>query len=122
MPISATFAGAAARNTYYKRVEIHHNWNYEEISMRIRNWGALALIALGLLCAGPVSAQNFPSKPVSIVVPYPAGGATDVIARMIGEKLSQTWAQPVIVNNKPGAGTLIAAEMVAHSPGDGYTL
>jgi tripartite-type tricarboxylate transporter receptor subunit TctC len=122
MPISAIFAGAAARNTYYKSVDIHNNWNYEEVAMRLRHWGVLALIALWALCAGPVSAQHFPSKPVSIVVPYPAGGATDVIARMIAEKLSQTWAQPVIVNNKPGAGTLIAAEMVAHSPGDGYTL
>jgi hypothetical protein len=75
-----------------------------------------------MFCAAQASAQNFPSKPVSIVVPYPAGGATDVIARMVAEKLSQNWGQPVIVNNKPGAGTVIAAEMVARSPGDGYTL
>jgi tripartite-type tricarboxylate transporter receptor subunit TctC len=75
-----------------------------------------------MLCIASASAQNFPTKPVSIVVPYPAGGATDVIARMIAEKLTQSWGLPVIVNNKPGAGTVIAAEMVARSPGDGYTL
>src|SRR5450830_1537629 len=122
MPIFAIFAGAAARNTYYKRVEIHHTKNHKEIAIKLRRWGLRALIALGMLCAAQASAQNFPSKPVSIVVPYPAGGATDVIARMVAEKLSQNWGQPVIVNNKPGAGTVIAAEMVARSPGDGYTL
>jgi tripartite-type tricarboxylate transporter receptor subunit TctC len=90
--------------------------------MNLRHWGVRALIVLGLLCAAPAGAQNFPTKPVSLVVPYPAGGATDVIARMIAEKLTQSWGQPVIVNNKPGAGTVIAAEMVARSPGDGYTL
>ena len=90
--------------------------------MKLRHWGIPALIVLGMLCAGQASAQKFPSKPVSIVVPYPAGGATDVIARMVAEKLSLSWGQPVIVNNKPGAGTVIAAEMVARSPGDGYTL
>jgi tripartite-type tricarboxylate transporter receptor subunit TctC len=90
--------------------------------MNFRIWSIRALMVLGMLCTAPAWAQNFPSKPVSLVVPYPAGGATDVIARMVAEKLSQTWGQPVIVNNKPGAGTVIAAEMVARSPGDGYTL
>ena len=90
--------------------------------MKLRHWGATAAIVLGISCGAPASAQSFPSKPVSIVVPYPAGGATDVIARMVAEKLTQSWGQPVIVNNKPGAGTVIAAEMVARSPGDGYTL
>jgi len=90
--------------------------------MNLPHRSARALLALALLCAAHVSAQNFPSKPVSMVVPYPAGGATDVVARMVAEKLSQTWRQPVVVNNKPGAGTIIAAEMVARSPGDGYTL
>ena len=90
--------------------------------MKLRHWGIRALVVIGMFCAVQASAQNFPSKPVSIVVPYPAGGATDVIARMVAEKLSLSWGQPVIVNNKPGAGTVIAAEMVARSPGDGYTL
>jgi tripartite-type tricarboxylate transporter receptor subunit TctC len=59
---------------------------------------------------------------VTLVVPYPAGGATDVIARLIAEKLPAAWGQQVIVNNRPGAGTTVAAEQVARSPGDGYTL
>lgn len=67
-------------------------------------------------------AAGYPDKPVTLVVPYPAGGATDVIARMIAEKLPDTWGQPVVVNNRPGAGTTVAAEAVARAPGDGYTL
>lgn len=67
-------------------------------------------------------AAGYPDKPVTLVVPYPAGGATDVIARMIAEKLPDTWGQSVVVNNRPGAGTTVAAEAVARSPGDGYTL
>lgn len=90
--------------------------------MNFRNWTRAALAAVAMLFAAYASAQSYPAKPVSIVVPYPAGGATDVIARMVAEKLSAAWAQPVVVNNKPGAGTLIAAESVAKSPGDGYTL
>lgn len=67
-------------------------------------------------------AAGYPDKPVTLVVPYPAGGATDVIARMIAEKLPDTWGQSVVVNNRPGAGTTVAAEAVARAPGDGYTL
>jgi tripartite-type tricarboxylate transporter receptor subunit TctC len=74
-------------------------------------------------CVLSASGQsNFPEKPVALVVPYPAGGATDVIARMLAEKLTESWAQPVVVNNKPGAGTTLAAEALARSPGDGYNL
>jgi tripartite-type tricarboxylate transporter receptor subunit TctC len=86
---------------------------------------ALAHLLLAATATLPVVAAAqapFPEKPVNLLVPYPAGGATDVIARMIADKLTQAWGQPVIVNNKPGAGTLIAAESVARAPGDGYTL
>lgn len=68
------------------------------------------------------SAQSFPSKPIKIVVPYSPGGTTDLLARTIGKHLSETWKQPVIVENKPGAGGNIGAEAVAKSPKDGYTL
>ncbi len=85
-------------------------------------WGAAALAALAFLFAGPAAAQAWPAKPVTIVVPYPAGGATDVIARMVAEKAAKDWGQPVVVNNRPGAGTVIGAESVARAPGDGYTL
>jgi tripartite-type tricarboxylate transporter receptor subunit TctC len=81
-----------------------------------------ALLALTLAVPMLATAQTFPAKAVNLVVPYPAGGATDVIARMIAEKLSTKWGQPVVVNNKPGAGTLVGAEQVARAPGDGYTL
>jgi tripartite-type tricarboxylate transporter receptor subunit TctC len=68
------------------------------------------------------AAGVYPDKPVTIVVPYPAGGATDVVARLIAEKLPAVWGQQVIVTNRPGAGTTVAAEAFAHAPGDGYTL
>lgn len=76
----------------------------------------------GALCALSAVAQNFPSRPLRLVVPYAAGGSTDVLARMIGQKLSETLGQPVVVDNRTGAGTLIATEIVAHAAPDGHTL
>ncbi|WP_029043095.1 MULTISPECIES: Bug family tripartite tricarboxylate transporter substrate binding protein [Cupriavidus] len=90
--------------------------------MKPRRWMACAWLLAGALFGMPAMADTFPAKPVSLVVPYPAGGATDVIARLLAEKLSNAWGQPVVVNNRPGAGTLLGAELVARSPGDGYTL
>lgn len=73
--------------------------------------------------AGAAQAQpGFPSKPVRLVVPYAAGGATDTVARALAERLSQTWQQPVVVDNRPGAGTTLAADAIARSAPDGYTL
>ena len=66
--------------------------------------------------------QNYPTKPIRIVVPYPAGGGIDVISRVVGERLGQRLGQPVLVDHKPGAGTILAAEIVARAPADGYTL
>ncbi|MEN4919136.1 tripartite tricarboxylate transporter substrate binding protein [Achromobacter spanius] len=91
--------------------------------MKKRNCIAGVFIAMGLaLGAGTALAAGYPDKPVTLVVPYPPGGATDVIARLIAEKLPAAWGQQVIINNRPGAGTTVAAEAVARSPGDGYTL
>ena len=91
--------------------------------MSKRNCIARAFLALGMvLTASAAQAAGYPDKPVTLVVPYPPGGATDVIARLIAEKLPAAWGQQVIVNNRPGAGTTVAAEAVARSPGDGYTL
>jgi tripartite-type tricarboxylate transporter receptor subunit TctC len=67
-------------------------------------------------------AQNYPLRPVRLIVPYAAGGSTDVLARLIGQKLSETFAHAVVIDNRTGAGTLIATEIVAHAAPDGYTL
>ena len=69
-----------------------------------------------------VFAQAWPSKPVRIVVAYPPGGGIDVMARQIAEKLTQAWGQPVVVENKPGANTIVATDSVAKSAADGYTV
>jgi len=66
--------------------------------------------------------QAYPTKPVKIVVPFTAGSATDILGRTVGQKLSELWGQPVIIENRPGAGGTIGAGVVAHSPPDGYTL
>ena len=67
-------------------------------------------------------AQNFPTRPLRIVVPYAAGGSTDMLARMVGQKLTAVLGQPVVIDNRTGAGTIIATEIVARAAPDGYTL
>jgi tripartite-type tricarboxylate transporter receptor subunit TctC len=79
------------------------------------------LLAL-LLCFPCFAAQAWPDKPVRIVVAYPPGGGIDVMARQIAEKLTSQWGQSVVVENRPGANTIIAADAVAKSPADGHTL
>lgn len=81
----------------------------------------LTAAALGAMAA-PASAQSYPDQPVKLVVPFPAGGTTDVLARALGQKLAEKIGQPVIIENKPGAGATIGAEYVARAKPDGYTL
>ncbi|CAG9179794.1 tripartite tricarboxylate transporter substrate binding protein [Cupriavidus respiraculi] len=82
-----------------------------------------AMLALSSALALPLAhADTFPSKPIRIVVGFPTGGAPDTLARIVSEKISPSWNQPVIVDNKPGAGGNIGAEAVARSAPDGYTL
>ncbi len=84
---------------------------------------ALAGLALACSVAAMVArAETYPAKPVRVIVAYPAGGATDVIARAVGQRLSEKWGQQVIVENKGGAGTQIGAEAVQKAAADGYTL
>ncbi len=84
--------------------------------------GALALAIGATVGAGHAAAQAFPTKPVRIVVPQTPGGASDALARIIGQKLSERWGQPVVVENKAGAGGNVGTDYVAKSPADGYTL
>ena len=79
-------------------------------------------IAAALLSAASAWAQQFPAKPVTIVVPYPPSGSNDVFARALGRKLSEAWKQPVVVDNKPGAGGAIGSAIVGKAAPDGYTL
>ncbi|SPR97662.1 Bug family tripartite tricarboxylate transporter substrate binding protein [Cupriavidus taiwanensis] len=87
-----------------------------------RRLGAVLLSATLPLAAAPAFAETYPSKPIRLVVPFPPGGPTDTAARIIGQKMSETLKQPVVVDNRPGASGTIGAENVAKSPADGYTL
>ena len=89
----------------------------------------LRSIAVALSCVLVLSAAGaqerpdaFPSRSIKIVVPFPAGGPSDVLARMIGQKMSEDWGQPVVIENRPGANTVIGAQLVAKAAPDGYTL
>ncbi len=81
-----------------------------------------ALLALLLLATAPAVAQTWPAKPIKIVVPIPPGGAPDITARVLGDKLTEALGQPVIVENRPGGNGNVAADLVVHSPADGYSL
>jgi tripartite-type tricarboxylate transporter receptor subunit TctC len=86
---------------------------------RFKQW--IAALSLGIV-AGAAAAQSFPTKLVRVVVPFPPGGATDALARLMAEKLSERWKQPVVVENKPGANTTLGTDVVAKSPPDGHTV
>jgi tripartite-type tricarboxylate transporter receptor subunit TctC len=90
-----------------------------DLSQFIRISVAAAII---LLFGGSVHAQSFPSKPVRVLVPYAAGGAVDVLARTLGQSLSKIWGQQPVIENRPGAGGIVASQALAQSPPDGYTL
>jgi tripartite-type tricarboxylate transporter receptor subunit TctC len=89
---------------------------------RIARRSFLAALALPAVPGAAFAQSGFPNRPIHIVVPFPPGGSTDLLARRIGEKMQAAWKQPVVVDNRPGAGGTLGAGMVAKSPADGYTL
>ena len=88
------------------------------------HWFKTALVTLALACAGQgaAQAQAWPTKPIRLIVPYPPGGNSDLIGRMIAEKISGPLGQQVVVENRAGAGATIGAQVAARAPADGYTL
>ena len=93
----------------------------------IANWRvvstAVAFVAALIGCGvGPSKAQTFPDRPVRFVVPFAAGGALDVVARLVADKLGKTWSRPVVIENKPGANGIIGVNALMQSPADGYTI
>ena len=82
---------------------------------------AVFIVAGGLIAARPAAAQPYPNRLVKVVVPFAAGGGTDVMARIIAQKLNEAWMQSVVVENRTGAGGIIGADAVAKAPADGYT-
>ena len=80
-------------------------------------------LCFGFLATGSAAlAQNYPARPIRLVVSFAAGGGVDLVARLVGQKLSESWNQQVVIDNRPGAGGNVSAELVAKSPADGYTL
>ncbi len=84
-----------------------------------RRWFFITLL---FWLATPLAAQEYPTKPVRIIVPFPASGVADVLARMVAQRLGETWGQQILVENRPGANTIIGADAVAKAQPDGYTL
>src|SRR2546425_7829708 len=92
-----------------------------EIKMRGHSKSLGALLSAAALATSPVAAQDYPKKQIELVVPFVAGGTTDNIARLIAQRLSDSWSQTVIVNNRPGGGSTIGHAVVAKAPADGHT-
>lgn len=92
------------------------------VSFELRARLLAALLVVAVAFPAIATAQAYPSKPIRLVVPFPAGGSLDVVARAIGQKLTEAWGQPVVIDNRPGAGGNIGADLVAKSAPDGYTI
>jgi tripartite-type tricarboxylate transporter receptor subunit TctC len=80
------------------------------------------VFASAVLCAGPAGAQNYPTAPLRMVVPFPPGGGTDILARLLAQKLNEAWGQPAVVDNRPGAGGTVGAGFVAKATADGHMM
>src|SRR5262245_8986046 len=85
-------------------------------------WARCALVAGLLLAGGAALAQDFPSRQVTILAPFPPGGGVDIISRTLGQDLEKRWGRPVIIENRPGAGGVVATQVLAKAAPDGHTL
>ena len=101
---------------------------FTETNMKT-SWPRLAVaaavastVAFGSAAVLAQTSATYPNRPIRLVVPFAPGGTTDALARLIGQRLTQSWGQPVVIDNKPGAGATLGADLVAKAPGDGYTL
>jgi len=90
----------------------------------MRRWNLIFLLMIGIVGsdADPALAQRYPNKPIRIIVPFAAGGSVDALARVVGQQLSETFSQPIVVENRPGAGGNIGSDVVAKAAPDGYTI
>src|SRR3954469_1454867 len=124
--IGATDLPAAIRGVKNAGPDDHAMARYSRRMVRDiisrRRLGALAAVALVATAAQRAPAQDYPTRPIKLVVAFTAGGTTDFVARLLAERLRSSLGQPVIVENRPGANGAIAAEYVAKSEADGHTL
>jgi tripartite-type tricarboxylate transporter receptor subunit TctC len=111
-----------AKRIALNRTSANKNFFCGAVRSGIHSSVCAAVIAVGIASLTAAQAQSFPVKPVRIIVGYAAGGGNDVIMRIVGQKLAENLGQPVLIENKPGAASIIAAEYVAKSAPDGYTL
>ena len=84
--------------------------------------GAVVTLIFGEVVLAQSSADNYPEKPIRIIVPFAPGGSVDLVARIVGQKFTEAWGQPTIVETRPGAGTMIGTQATAKADPDGYTL
>ncbi|OWW19607.1 tripartite tricarboxylate transporter substrate binding protein [Noviherbaspirillum denitrificans] len=90
--------------------------------MKLKHWLSIVAAAAAVIGSSAAFGQAYPTKPIKLIVPFPPGGTTDILARAVGGELQKAWGQAVIIDNRPGAGGNIGSEVVAKSPADGYTL
>jgi tripartite-type tricarboxylate transporter receptor subunit TctC len=112
-----------SRSSHPKPPTLPGNGRENRIMIRIGALLSAALfLAIPVLTSTAVQAQTYPSRQITLIIPFAAGGSNDIVARAIGKQLSEAWGQPVIAENRPGAGGVIGASTVAAAPPDGYTL
>src|SRR5260221_476510 len=119
-----SIARTTATNTRGESIEIFNPSRVTQIPLAGKPMPRLLIALCSVLLAAPAALgqQSYPQKPIRYIVPFPAGGIADVFARIIGGRMSESWGQPVVVENRAGAGGNIGADFVAKSAADGYTI